>query len=97
MVKIKFIKETEVYKKGQIIDATKEQAEEIISEGYAEYYKEKPKKAITPEKNVKKDLIEKIDEVNKEKGIMEEEPAELFTRRGQARETGETTEERKLI
>lgn len=61
MVEIKFIKDTEGgYKKGDIVKATKKEAEAIIKEGYAEYADEELRKKELILKRIKLKKKEKI-------------------------------------
>ncbi len=64
LYKIKFTKDTELKKKGEIGEATKGNAEKFVSEGYAEYVQE-PKKKLSKKTTVK--LIHKEAEKFREK------------------------------
>ncbi len=59
MIKIKFLKDTELKKKGDVVSCSKKSAESSISQGYAEYVKEPKKKKVVKKKPIKK--VEKID------------------------------------
>lgn len=56
MEKIKFLKDTELKKKGDIVNCSKKSAELVIKKGYAEYIKEPRKKVIKRKLVVKKKI-----------------------------------------
>ena len=60
LYKIKFLKDTALKKIGEIGEATKKNAEQFISQGYAEYVKEQKKPIKKPKKEKKtKEIIKK--------------------------------------
>ena len=46
MIKIKFIKDTEKAKAGEVGEASKKSAESYVTNGYAEYFDEEPKQSV---------------------------------------------------